>query len=456
MVHRILIFVLWCFSGHLLADHPVLEKYISEGLQANLALQEREFSYQQSTAALNEARGMFLPSATIEARYSRAGGGRNIDFPIGDIINPIHQSLNALLQQPAFPANLENESIPFLREEEHDTKLRVVQPIFQPAIYHNYQAKKHQKEIELAAREAYKRLLIADIKRAYYNYLKTVQLTKLLQETEKLLQENLRVSEKLFAAEKVTEDVVFRARVELSRLIQSQAAAERDLQLAKAYFNFLLNRSLDEAVEEVAVVTSEVALPADLAKAEAAAVKQREEFKQLNAAIAAAGSGVGAAKSAFLPGVSLVLDYGFQGETYSFGKNDDYWMASAVMQWNLFNGFQDKAKVQQAVIAQKKIESRIKELDGKIRLQVREAFYNCQVAGKNLLTAREQLNSARKSFRIVERKYREGIAAQIEFLDARNTLTNAETNRIIAEYDYFIFAGEFEQVTAAYPLSKDN
>lgn len=456
MVHRLLLFVFLCFSGHLLADHPVLEKYIAEGLQANLALKEREFSYQQSAAALKEARGMFLPSATIEARYSRAGGGRNIDFPIGEIINPIHQSLNALLQQPAFPANLENESIPFLREEEHDTKLRIVQPIFQPAIYHNYQAKKHQKKIELAAREAYQRLLIADIKRAYYNYLKTVQLNKLLAETEKLLQENLRVSEKLFAAEKVTEDVVFRARVELSRLAQSQTAADRDRELAKAYFNFLLNRSLDDAVAEVGVDASEVQLPADLLKSEEAAINQRAEFKQLNAAIAAARSGVGAARSAFLPGVSLVVDYGFQGEKYNFGKNDDYWMASAVMQWNLFNGFQDKAKVQQAAIAKKKMESRIQELDGKIRLQVREVFYNFQVAGKNLLTAAEQLNSARKSFRIVERKYREGIAAQIEFLDARNTLTNAETNRIIAEYDYFILAGEFEQVTAAYPLSEDN
>ncbi len=177
---------------------------------------------------------------------------------------------------------------------------------------------------------------------------------------------------------------------------------------------------------------------------------------RIDAAIAAARSGVGAAKSAFLPGVSLVFDYGFQGEKYSFGKNDDYWMASAIMQWNLFNGFQDKAKVQQAAIAEKRIESRREELDGKIRLQVRETFYNFQVAGKNLLTAAEQLNSARKSFRIVERKYREGIAAQIEYLDARNTLTSAETNRIIAEYDYFILAGEFEQVTAAYPLAKEN
>jgi len=106
----------------------LLNEYIEIGLENNLALKQKNFSYQKSSAALKEAQGMFLPSISIEARYSRAGGGRDIIFPIGDLVNPIHQTLNALLQAQQFPGDLPNEVIPFLREEEHDTKLRLVQP----------------------------------------------------------------------------------------------------------------------------------------------------------------------------------------------------------------------------------------------------------------------------------------------------------------------------------------
>lgn len=35
-------------------------------------------------------RGMFLPSVSIEARYSRAGGGKIIEFPVGDLMNPVY------------------------------------------------------------------------------------------------------------------------------------------------------------------------------------------------------------------------------------------------------------------------------------------------------------------------------------------------------------------------------
>ena len=452
MVYKILLPLLLAFSLAALAEHPLLEGYIQQGLESNLALQQKEFSLAQSLQALKEARGMFLPAAGIEARYSRAGGGREIDFPIGDLINPIHQSLNALLQQSVFPANLKNERIRFLREEEHDTKLRVTQPLFQPAIYYNYKIRQDLVGAQTAERDAYIRQLVADIKRAYFNYLKTARVKTLFQETETLLQENLRVSEKLFQADKVTEDAVFRARVELSSLTQQQAEAERDMALAGAYFNFLLNRDLEAEIREIPPEALSTAGELDLPAAEASALARRDELAQLGSAIAAARHSAGAARAAFLPGVTLVLDYGFQGEKYRFGKDDDYWMASGVLQWNLFNGFRDQARVQQAKIERRKLEAQRQELEKQLQLQVREAYHNLIVASKTLLAAQERVESARQSFRIVSRKYREGMSPQIEFLDARTTLTNAEIGDIIARYDYQIRRGEYEHVAALLDL----
>ncbi len=438
------------------AEDPVLQNYIRAGLESNRALQQAQISYLQQLQALREARGRFLPAIGIEARYSRAGGGRTFDIPVGDLFNPLHATLNHLLQQPAFPTDLENVSIPFLREEEHDTRLRLVQPVFQPGLLHNHQSKKHLAAVQRAARDAFARALVAEIKQAYFTYLKSEEIVKLLAQTDTLLRENLRVSESFYRNDLVTEDAVLRAKAELSELRQEQAVAEKNRVLAAAFFNFLLNRELDTPIETAWTEVRDAPVLPDVAVAEKLALDRREEILQLQAAIRAAQSGVGAAQSAYLPGITAVVDYGFQGEKYRFGSEDDYWMASLVLSWNLFNGFQDQARVAQAKLEKKRREAQFAELQQQIALQVREAYHGVVVAAQVKVAAAERVLSMRKSFQIVARKYREGMSPQIEFLDARNSLTRAEIAAIISRYDYEIALAAWERVTGAYPLQSSD
>jgi outer membrane protein TolC len=67
-----------------------LEKYIKIGLQNNLALKQQEIFLKRSLQALREAKGMFLPSISIEARYSRAGGHSGEQFHYtGGLYQPV-------------------------------------------------------------------------------------------------------------------------------------------------------------------------------------------------------------------------------------------------------------------------------------------------------------------------------------------------------------------------------
>jgi len=164
---------------------------------------------------------------------------------------------------------------------------------------------------------------------------------------------------------------------------------------------------------------------------------------------------VGLARSAFLPGLTVVADYGFQGENYRFTQKDDYWMASAVLQWNLFNGFQDKNRIRQAALDKKVKETRLEELKKQIQLQAKESAHNLDVALKTITASKQRLISARKTYDIMDRKYREGMASQIEFIDARTTMTRAEINHIVAKYDYFIRQAEQEKILATYPIEDE-
>jgi len=429
----------------------VLEQYIEIGLKSNLMLKQQEFSLKKSLQALKEARGMFWPSISIEARYSRAGGGRVIEFPVGDLVNPIHLTLNQLLGAhglvPGFPGNIPNETIPFLREEEHDTKLRIVQPVFQPGIYYNLKIKKDLTGIEKAKLKVFKRQLATDIKTAYFNYMKALKVKELLAETRGLLEENLRLSESLFKNHKETEEVVFRSRAELSKLDQQQAEAEKNARLAVSYFNFLLNRPLDTEIKTGNGTGKPVFKGYELKELISRALQHRSEFQQVQGAIDAANHTAGLHKSSILPTVTAVLDYGFQGETYRFTGKDDYWMGSLVLNWSLFRGGQDAAKKNQALYQRKQLETQRLELESKIRLQVKEAYYNLEVARKTVIATGDALKSSKGTFFIVSKKYRQGMVPQIEYMKARNDFTAAGINNIIANYDYYINEARLEQVS---------
>jgi outer membrane protein len=441
---------------HGLRGQSVLEHYVRQGLESNLALQQKEFSLEKSLQALREAKGMFLPSLGIEARYSGAGGGRTIDFPLGDLMNPVHQTLNQLLQmnglQPAFPGNLENIAFPFYRSREQDTRLRLIQPLFQPALLFNKKIKTELSQVENAAYLAFARQLVAEIKTAYFNHLKTIKLKELLDETRGLLAENVRVSRALFDNQNVTEEVVFRSQAELSKLEQQRLDAEKNVNLSRSYFNFLLNRPLDAAIDIQEVFPPLFPASPDNAAMESRSLQQREELQQLQHAITAAANHVRLNKSALLPGITLVVDYGFQGETYRFNKQDDYWMASLVLSWNLFNGFQNDARKKQAQLEKRILEKQSQETEIRIRLQLQDAARSLQVARQVLAAAEETQRSAEASFMIIAKKYEQQMVPQIEYIQASNELTAARTAQLIAGFDLHIKEAQLEAAAALYPL----
>ena len=455
------------YSSPLVAQQAPLEEYIQEGLTNNLALQQQSLDLQKSLQAMEEARGMFMPEVSLQARYSRAGGGRQISFPVGDLLNPVYGTLNEMLisqgEQARF-LQLENVEIAFLRDREQETKVRIIQPVFQPAILHNYRLQQHLASSQEAAVQAYEQVLIRDIKVAYYNYLKTTRAVEIYDSARDLVDENLRVNQSLLQYDKVTQDAVFRASSEALAVAQLQNEAGRDRDLARSYFNFLLNRPFDAPIEvideEGLLVSMEPAARLLPASAESAtdpyaalnelAVGNRHELKQLESAIEATQSAVAVSKSAFLPGVSFALDLGMQGTSYGLAGDHSFYMASVVLDWKLFRGFQNRSRLQQAQIEVQKLRTQHEELERQIQLQVQEAYDNVDVALESLETAEERLRFSREGYRLVSRKYEEGMTNQVSFLDARSTLTEAEHNLNITRYDLLIRMAELEYAAAVH------
>jgi outer membrane protein TolC len=423
------------------AQHQVLEEYIREGLLSNQGLKQKQLDYSSNLSALKEAKGLFLPDLSLNARYTVASGGRTIEFPVGDLLNPVYSTLNMLTSSEMFP-EIENEEFPFLRPTEHETKVTLIQPIFNSDLIANYRIKKQYTEIARIDLDRYKRELIREITKAYYEHLKANNLVLLADTTLALVAENLRVSQRLFENDKVTIDAVYRSESELSKVEVQRAQANNFLEASRSYFNFLLNRPLDADIELVNLSPEPVAVSLD--EASLLAIQNRDEllqieqYQQLNVHVTDLHKGKN------IPGLFGVVDYGFQGEQYSFTGEDDFVMASLVMKWNLFQGSTNRQKVQQSKIEGEKLDELYAETQQQIRLEVINYYYALQADYESVQSARKQTRSAQRAYELISRKYTEGQSSLLELIDARSSLTSAVANSIIAGSDFFSSLADFE------------
>ena len=78
------------------AQSSVLDQYIQSAFDNNKGLKDQHFQLTRSMLALQEAKSLFGPNVSVLGSYTKSAGGRTIDFPIGDIMNPVYNSLNQL------------------------------------------------------------------------------------------------------------------------------------------------------------------------------------------------------------------------------------------------------------------------------------------------------------------------------------------------------------------------
>ena len=442
-----IVFPLWLtlLVPTLWSQSAILDQYVKTGLENNQALKTQNLSYLKSMEALKEARGLFMPQVTFSSSYTLAAGGRSIQFPVGDLLNPVYSTLNMLLENQTFPTDLENVDEQFLPHNFQETKVRVIQPLFNSDIYYNYQANKSLIKVQEASREAYRQELIKDIKTAYFNYLKAAELVKIYQETRTLLEEIIRVNQRLVEHHKATPDAISRAEYELAKIDQEAAYAEQQLQTAQAYVNFLINQPLETEIEiDTNLGTDQISHTlTDVSEMQANAVDSRWELTQLEYADQATQQNVQRNKFQFLPKAFLVLDGGFQGYGYDFG-NQEFALGQVSLQWDLFNGLQKRAQYQQAKIDREILSQRKEQTTRQIQLQVRQNWYQLKAAEAVLKANHKGVKSAQTTFNLIHKKYINDQASLLELMDARTQLTQSKLSQVISNYDYLGKQAELE------------
>lgn len=427
----------------------ILQSYVEEGLKNNLSLQQESLEIKKSMEVIRQARALFYPRLTFNPTYSYALGGRKLSFPVGDLLNPAYKTLNELTGTNQFPTNIENVNELLAPTNFHDTKVNVQYAIFNPEIKYNYLIQKSLMSVQEAKKQVVENELRYNIESAYYQYLQTLEMRRIVESNHLILKELVRLNKKLVANSVATKEVVFSSEYEENKLLQQKAEVENASKVAKAYFNFLINRKLEEdIVVDSTLITTEMENASTLDNLKDKALTGRSELKQLDMSIQASRQALMLQqKSAILPTLFVGGNAGFQGYGYVF-RNQAYMVGQLGMQWDLFKGFEKKAKAQQAKIQTDLLLVKKNEVENQIALQTTQAYYDLQSAIEVYKTSKYGLLSASQYFKVIDSRYKNGNVLLMEYVKAQSDMQTAEVQQVVSKYDVLIKKSMLNKITA--------
>jgi outer membrane protein TolC len=139
----------------------------------------------------------------------------------------------------------------------------------------------------------------------------------------------------------------------------------------------------------------------------------------------------------------------FQFSSESRGVFDtSYWNAAFSvglrMQWNIFDGFARKARMNQVNIEIRRAELDAKVLRESIYLEVDAALRNVEAAWLRIQSQQRNIELAELNYEESRMRYREGVGTRLEERQAATMLDQSRLNYLTALHDYLIARGELD------------
>jgi outer membrane protein len=293
--------------------------------------------------------------------------------------------------------------------------------------------------------------LILNVKEAYYGVLTAEKGVEVGEQTVEQLESNLEMAQAFFDVGMTAKNDLLQVEVSMAQARQYLIAAQNGLEVARAVFNTLLRRGINEDVNLVEVLEY-VPMVVDVDRLTEEAFQERPELKAAGLGVKSAKRGVGLAVSGLFPQASIVFNYERQGDDYRvngsrFEPDPDSWSVMGVARWKVWDWGktvwgvgESKAKVFQAKCA-------LEELMDGVRLDVKRAALSVLEAEENIQVAETAVSQAEENFRINEERYKGQVATSTDVLDALTLLVQAKTNYYRALSGYNIAKARLARAT---------
>ena len=297
--------------------------------------------------------------------------------------------------------------------------------------------------------------VVATVKQQFYQVLLNRELIHVQESSVNLLKSQLQDQQNRFEAGTVPRFNVLQAQVALSNQYPLLIAAQNNyrisvLQLAKTLgLDFDPMRAGQPPLEAVGVLEfhpRHIPLPMAIELA-----KERRPFlKQQKAILLSNAEQVRVARAGYFPQInasggtevrssSVSEDIRDVSSGYIFGVTGTW----AIWDWGATYGAVKQAK---AVLEQSKIT--YDDANRQVELEVQQQDSNLRQSAELVKATEESVGQAQEALRLASARLSAGAGTQLEVLNSRVEVTQSESNRIQALYNYNVALAEFDRVTA--------
>ncbi|MFH1861000.1 MAG: TolC family protein [bacterium] len=406
-----------------------LQESVKIALTNNPAIKNATQRILEAKAKVNKARAGFLPQLLFNSSYTRLNEEPTIIIPAG--------SLGKIASEEYIP--LSSSLIPVEDKENFNINFTLQQSLFSGGRI-KFTCKQAKSELEVieGKYEVVKQGVIIKVKTAYYEVLKAMKFEIVTEESTKLLQAHKKRVENLYKIGSVSQNDLLRTEVQLANAKVDLLKAKNAVVMAKVHFYNILGLDLKtdidiELIEEIPT-KFDPEEPIVLNDCLNSALKNRAEVRIMEANLWSADSEVQLANAANRPNVTFSSHYGWEGK--DFFPDQENWSVQVKSSLSLFDSFATKARIVQAESGLERIKNDQKQVVNDICIEVRESYLNLLEAEEEVNMMKITVSQAEENFRILEGKYQEGMATNIEVLDAQLLLSNSRLSYYQSLFDY--------------------
>jgi len=290
------------------------------------------------------------------------------------------------------------------------------------------------KEAVVHMLERTRRQVIADTVVAYVGLLLDRQNRSVVLQALETARAHLKVAQSRYASGFVVKSDYLRAQVHIADLEQQELQVESQVEVARALLNAAMGVDIDSRYEIGGSLQGGPAPTGPLQQWLDTAISQRADYKRLDLQREIAQKEISKSKAAHLPSLNLVGNYQINSE--KFDDHSDNYTIGAVLNLNLFSGYNLTAKQREALAALARINALQRHLKQQILVETRRAYLQAHSSWKRIQVARASVTQAEEALRIIGNRYKSGLFTIVDLLNSELALQRARTNKFRSIYDY--------------------
>ena len=289
---------------------------------------------------------------------------------------------------------------------------------------------------------------VLNVKKGFYTLLLAQEFNNLNKVILDNTQAHLKTMEERFQGGEASESDILRIKESIASV---EGAYEASLNQAEASQSLLRNLLyLDEKVQ-IKPDAQFIYEPREIAYDEAflKAMQTRPEIRQYEAQIKADKKAIEIAKADNRPNIYASWDYYSRSHiSATTAKNwNDYNVMGLTFSWPVFDGWQTKAKVEQAIVDLKETQLTREKTIKDIALELKNAYLSLKNAIAQIKATESEVKVYSDNLASVKQKYQQGIASFLDTNDANLKYAVSIFNKKQAVYDYIIATSSFDKAT---------